>query len=525
MLLFDWLRTDAEKFPDKPAAIFSGVPEGDDRISFAELNARSDRVAAYLQSQGVGPGDRVALLCDNTLPALCWFWGVLKAGASTVDVPGLAGRDTIQGVLDEAAPKAICVDIGPMKKHCALEGGLSLPSLVLTTDEGAELATAAGISTVSLTSILAQDLTPQVPEVSPDDPALVVYTSGTTGRPNGVMLSHRNFASNLIAGNELMGLTADDSILVAVPLHYIHGRMQLLWHAMIGGTVVFSAGFAFPQKVLLELIEHQTSGFSGVPYHFKQLMDRSKMAKTPPSELRYVLITGGALPIDELRRLDEMLPNTGIHIAYGQTEASPRITYIGPDELFAKAQGGKFSVGKALPGTTLEILGSDEQPVGPGQIGEVAAGGPNIMIGYVSGDHRELGKIDAQGRLRTGDLAYLDEDGHLFLAGRSSEMIKSAGERIFPQEIEAVLAKHERVDEVAVIGVKDPTLGERIVAYLKLTPGDDVPSGEFKALCLASMAFVRVPKVFVVRDELPKTGSGKVSRGKLRQEAAENPPK
>ncbi len=524
MLLFEWLRADAQAHPDKPAAIFcgdSGV-DGEERISFAELDHRSDRVAAFLQSKGVGPGDRVALLCENTLPALCWFWGVLKAGAATVDVPGLAGRDTIQAVLDEAAPKAICVDVALMKKHVVVDDGLTLPSLVLTTEAGSQVAGAREVTTLS--SILANDATPTPPSTNPDDPALIVYTSGTTGRPNGVMLSHRNFSSNLIAGNELMGLTDADSILVVVPLHYIHGRMQLLWHAMIGGTVVFSAGFAFPQKVLLELVEHQTTGFSGVPFHFKQLMDRSKMAKTPPAALKYVLITGGALPIDELKRLDGMLPNTGIHIAYGQTEASPRITYIGPDELFVKARDGKFSVGKALPGTTLEILGSDEQPVGPGQIGEVAAGGPNIMVGYVSGDHRELGKIDAQGRLRTGDLAYLDDDGHLYLAGRSSEMIKSAGERIFPQEIEAVLAKHPRVDEVAVIGIKDATLGERIVAYLKLTEGDAVEASEFKALCLASLPFVRVPKAFVVRDDLPKTGSGKVSRGKLRQEAAETPP-
>jgi len=527
MLLFEWLRADAKTHPDKPAAIFCGASgiEGEDRISFAELDRRSDAVAAFLQARGVGRGDRVAILCDNTLPALCWFWGVLKAGAATVDVPGLAGRDTIQAVLDEAAPKAICLDPKPANKHGIGESALRLPSLVLTTDECAAALAAEGREVVTLGSVLGEGGTPGPCEAQPDDPALIVYTSGTTGRPNGVMLSHHNFASNLEAGNELMGLTHEDSILVVVPLHYIHGRMQLLWHAMVAGTIVFSAGFAFPQKVLLELVEHETTGFSGVPFHFKQLMDRSKMSKTPPEALRYVLITGGALPIDELKRLDDMLPNTGIHIAYGQTEASPRITYIGPDELFVKAQGGKFSVGKALPGTTLEILGSDEQPVGPGQIGEVAAGGPNIMLGYVSGDHRELGKIDAQGRLRTGDLAYLDDDGHLYLAGRSSEMIKSAGERIFPQEIEAVLAKHPRVDEVAVIGIKDPTLGERIVAYLHLTEGEALEAATFKALCLESLPFVRVPKTFVIRDTpLPKTGSGKVSRGKLRQDAAEDPP-
>jgi acyl-CoA synthetase (AMP-forming)/AMP-acid ligase II len=247
-------------------------------------------------------------------------------------------------------------------------------------------------------------------------------------------------------------------------------------------------------------------------------MDRSKLSERPPPKLRYVLITGGALSQEELKRLDAAMPGTGIHLAYGQTEAAPRITYIGPDELFVK----EGSVGRALPNVKLEILGPGETPVGPNAVGEVAAGGPNIMLGYVSGDHVELGKIDAQGRLRTGDLARVDDDGHLFLVGRSSEMIKSAGERIFPQEIEEVLLRHPGVQAAAVVGVKDPTLGEKMVAYLEAA-GDEPPSrSELKAHCLQSLPFVRVPKEFLFLDELPKTGSGKVSRGALKKLANES---
>lgn len=522
VLLFDWLRADAETFPDKTAAIFAGVGEPpDDRITFADLNERSDRVAAYLAAQDIGPGDRVALLYDNSLSALVWFWGVLKTGAATVDVPGLAGRATIQAILDEAAPKAIAIDPKQLAKHVDVEDGLRLPGLVFSTADAVPLGDKLELEIITLERVLASDLgRVPTPAITPNDVALIVYTSGTTGRPNGVMLSHRNFASNLVAGNSLMGLTSEDSILVVVPLYYIHGRMQLLWHTMLGGTMVFSAGFQFPQKVLQELIEYETTGFSGVPYHFQQLLDRSRLAATPPPKLAYVLVTGGALPLDQLRRLHEVMPNVGIHLAYGQTEAAPRLTWIGPDELFVK----EGSVGRPLPNVKIDLLGRDELPVPQGEIGEVAAGGPNIMVGYVSGDHVELGKIDAEGRLRTGDLARFDEDGHLFLVGRSSEMIKSAGERIFPQEIEDVLLKHPRVEEAAVVGVKDPSLGEKIVAYIKLTEGAPVPAAELKGHCLQSLPFVRVPKAFVVLPELPKTGSGKVSRGALKQQAAENPP-
>jgi long-chain acyl-CoA synthetase len=334
-----------------------------------------------------------------------------------------------------------------------------------------------------------------------------------------VMLSHENFVSNLEASNELMGLGADDSILMVVPLYYIHGRMQQLMHAMTGGTVVYSAGFTFPAKVHAELVQSGVRGFSGVPYHFNQLLDRSKLAEQPPPALRYVLITGGALAPAVLERLRDALPGVGIHLAYGQTEAAPRITWIGPDELFVKVG----SVGRALPNVKLEILGPNEQPMGPHVVGEVAAGGPNIMKGYVSGDEKQLGKIDDQGRLRTGDLGRLDDDGHLFLVGRSSEMIKSAGERIFPQEIEDVLHRFPGVQEVAVIGLPDAMLGERVVAYIIPKQGVSLDRSALKTHCLAAMPFVRVPKEFVVVDTLPQTASGKVSRSKLKEQVLGQP--
>lgn len=515
--LFDLLRASAAKHGDKPAAVFPGR----ESIGFATLDAQSDQVAQRLRRLGIGPGDRVAMFHDNSLPALVWFWGILKSGAQNVDVPTLAGRPTIQGILDEARPKAIAIDAKQAAAlHAAAEEPLKLPPIWLSTDDAREAADAREAGLHTLSDILANERAGAVdPATSEDDVAMVVYTSGTTGRPNGVMLSHRNFVSNLEGANALMHLSDRDSILVVVPLYYIHGRMQLLLHAMLGGTVYFSAGFQFPQKVLLELVEYGATGFSGVPYHFKQLLDRSKLAQTPPPALEYVLVTGGALSLEDLDRLRGAMPKVGIHLAYGQTEAAPRITWIGPDDLVRK----RGSLGIALPGVKVEILGGDGNPVGPNQHGEVVASGPNIMKGYVSGDERALGKIDAQGRLRTGDLGYLDDEGHLFLAGRSSEMIKSAGERIFPQEIESVVARHPRVRDVAVIGLPDPLLGERIVAYVTLHDGPPIELAEFRQHCLKELPFVRVPKSFEVVGELPRTDSGKISRAALKKEVSSRP--
>jgi long-chain acyl-CoA synthetase len=519
VLLFDLLRESARRFPDKLAAVFAGASPPDDRITFAELDRRSDRVASRLRAHGIGPGDRVAILHGNSLPGLCWFWGILKAGAQTVDVPALAGRSTIQAILDEARPRAIAMDGESSSKQIGGAGSLRLPPLVLGTEATRDVVAPHGLEVETLEAVLADRVAEWVASgVEPDDVAMIVYTSGTTGRPNGVMLSHTNFVANLTAANERMGLASDDSILVVVPLHYIHGRMQLLYHALIGGTVVFSTGFAFPAKVVDELGTFGTTGFSGVPYHFKQLLDRTSLASAPPPGLRYVLVTGGALSPAELRGLQQALPSVEIHLAYGQTEAAPRITWAGPEDLSNKPG----SVGRALPNVVLEILGPDERAVDPGVVGEVAVSGPNIMKGYVAGDERDLGKIDQEGRLRTGDLGWLDSDGHLFLVGRSSEMIKSAGERIFPQEIEAVLRTHPRVREVAVVGIPDPVLGEKMVACVELTPGGPVDAAEFRAHCLQSLPFVRIPKTFELVQELPKTGSGKVARGVLKKRILES---
>jgi len=293
---------------------------------------------------------------------------------------------------------------------------------------------------------------------------------------------------------------------VLVPLSFIHGRMQLLTHALVGGKLCFSAGFHFPKRVVDEIAQYQVSGFSGVPYHFKQLMKPFAEAQLP--HLKYVLVTGGALSTEELDQLQAALPNVGIHIAYGQTEASPRITYIGPEHIFAK----RGSCGRPLPGTKVEVVGEDGNALPVGQIGEVVASGPHIMKGYVSGDEKSMGRIDDRGRLRTGDLGRFDQDGFLFLVGRSSQMIKSSGERIFPKEIEHVLDLHPAVKESSVLGIPDRELSERIVAVVALNEGHAFDLSAMRNHCLKSMSFVRVPRVLQVVDALPKTNSGKIDR-------------
>jgi acyl-CoA synthetase (AMP-forming)/AMP-acid ligase II len=511
ILLHDLLAESAARCPDKPAAIF---PK--ERATFAQLEQQSGAVASRLRRLGIGPGQRVAILWENTLAALVYYWGILRSGACTVDLPATLGHATLEGALVESRPDAVAVQPHLLQKMT--EGGFQMcPKVILSTADAAGIAAPlllAGRSFHALEEILeTESLTTLPPRPDPSNAAMIIYTSGTTGRPKGVMLSHESLLFNVSAFNSRLGLTQDDSLLLVAPLHYIHGRIQLLTYTMLGGTLFFSAGFRFPQEVLRELVTCGATGLSGVPYHFLVLLGYSKLKTTPLPHLRKLMITGGALSPAQQRELQDAIPHAALHVNYGLTESSPRLTHLGPShEVFARPT----SCGRALPGVTIEILGEDGAPLETGAVGEIAAGGPGIMKGYVSGDERASGRIDQEGRLRTGDLGYLDAEGYLFLAGRNSDMIKSAGERLFPGEIEEVLQTHPGVRESAVFGVPDPILGERIVACVVAAP-DHRPSPQgLKTHCLQSLPHVRIPKDVYFVSELPRTSSGKLRRDALR---------
>jgi long-chain acyl-CoA synthetase len=505
MLLSDLIAQSAERYPEKTALIFP-----DERISFAALHRLSSQVAARLRKLGIGPRARVAILHENALAGVVFFWGILKSGAQVVDVPSLAGVRTILGTLAEAKPAAL-VASGRQLQRLATVNADCLPPIVLTGRtlregiRGCDCHSLAEIASVEPSEVTRA-------QVEEQDVALIIYTSGTTGQPKGVMLSHRNLLSNIIAVNSLMGLTSEDSILVVVPLYFIHGRMQLLTHALIGGTMAFSAGFHFPQQIVDEMARYGVTGFSGVPYHFTMLLERTNLATMALPQLRYVVVTGGAIAPHALSKLSSvLLPEVAIHIGYGQTETSPRITNLAPSEVLSRPG----SCGLPIPGVGVQVVEDDGSPLPPGAVGEVVVSGPNVMCGYVSGDEIVSGKIDQFGRLHTGDLGRFDRDGYLYLVGRNSELIKSAGERVFPREIEIVLDAHPAIRESAVLGIPDAVLGERIVACVVLHPGADVKTEDLRTHCLKSLPVVRVPREVRISDGLPKTGSGKTDRNRL----------
>ena len=397
-----------QRFAEKTALIFPSQ-----NISFGALYLQSRQVAARLQKLGIGPGARVAIVHENALAAVVFFWGILASGAQVVDVPCLAGVETIDEILAECKPATIVLSAHQCQRLMRT-GAKSLPEIVLM--ETPSPITPDARSCHSLAEIVASESSDgTLPHMHDSSVALIIYTSGTTGRPKGVMLSHRNLLTNVAAANSRVGVTCDDSILVVVPLSFIHGRMQLLTHAMVGGTMAFSEGFHFPQQVIQELAKYRVTGFSGTPYHFYTLLERTNMGASRLPELRYVLVTGGAMRPEGLIRLSKALPGWRFMWLTARQKLHQGSLILGRWRYSAilNRAAGRY------PEFWCKSWGRTVREMPPGTVGEVVASGPNSCAVMSPETRISSQKIDSFGRLHTGDMGRIRSHGHLYLAGEN----------------------------------------------------------------------------------------------------------
>jgi acyl-CoA synthetase (AMP-forming)/AMP-acid ligase II len=364
--------------------------------------------------------------------------------------------------------------------------------------------------------------------------AAILYTSGSTGMPRGVTLTHGNLGANTQQILDYLRLTADDSVTVVLPFHYSFGNSLLLTHVKVGGRLVVDNRFAFPQTILETMERERTTGFSGVPSTYAILCAKTDFLTRPHADLRYLTQAGGAMPPALTRRLREALPpRIALFVMYGQTEASARLSYLPPERLLEKLG----SIGIAIPGVTLTLRHDDGAECGVGEVGEIVASGPNIMRGYWN-DPEETAKVLKADGLHTGDLARKDEDGFIFIVDRIRNMIKSGAHRISAKEIEETIAELPGVAEACVIGVPDDLLGEAIEAFVVPAPGARVdgrgvaagassggraatgtaPRLDAQAIlrhCNANLAKFKIPRAIHFRDSLPKNSFGKVIKAEL----------
>jgi len=470
-------------------------------VTYAELWQRSEERAEELQRLGVSAGDRVAILAENSVDAVIAQWGIYKCHAISVYLNEQLKPDGLLQILQDAEPKLLLCH--PAKLREKLPPKVDCPVVELTDLDAAAERHDGPVGVAG--------------EQHTDHIASIIYTSGSTGTPKGVCLTHGNLLSVATMAADGYNTTPDDSYLMVVPLHYIHGLMILMALHLRGASIEFMNSFLFPALVTRKLKESGVTGFSGVPYHFSALIDRGGFLDAELPDLRWVGVTGGTITPDRLQQIRKAQPAVEIHISYGLTECSPRITLLHPDKIDSKPT----SVGQVATGLTVEFLDDNGDPVGTQEIGELVVSGPNVMHGYWNDQANTSRVIDAQGRLHTGDLAFMDADGDIFIRGRKQAMIKSAGERIFPEELEALFNLHSDVADVAVVGVADPLYGQRVEAHLVFSDSPEAAHSDEERLkaiqdyCLSQVPFARAPRHYHVWPEFPLKANGKTDKQKL----------
>ncbi len=514
MLLSECLLNSARRFPDHEIVV-----QGEKRISYEVMSRKVSALASFLRSEGiVAKGDRVGVCMENSPEYVLAYFAILEAGGVIVPISNQTTSRGLHSILGDCGTSTLFIQNTLVK--VVVEAVRELPALktvILAGNGDAEEhrvremksgVLARGSRLFDLNDIGRRNMDQgHVCTAEANDLAMIIYTSGTTAEPKGVMLTHRNLASNAESIVDYLKLTPEDRVMVVLPFYYSYGNSLLTTHVMVGGTLVLENSFMYPNVVLDRMVKERVTGFSGVPSTFAILLNRSNIRKYAFPSLRYVTQAGGAMSPTHARELSKVLPEAVIFIMYGQTEATARLTYLDPRELVRKAG----SIGKAIPGVKITIRKENSRVAAPGETGEIVAEGENIMKGYWRRPE-ETAKVLTERGLRTGDMARMDEEGFLFIVGRNSEMIKSGAHRISPKEIEEVILEIPEVHETAVVGVKDEILGEVIHAYV-VPKGNQAPDPRVVlAYCRDNLPPFKIPKKIHIVAGLPKTDSGKIKK-------------
>jgi len=511
-LLQDYLVQSAAASPDKVALVCGG-----ERFTYAELDRASNALAAHLAEAGVRRGDRVMIFGNNTAETAIAFWAALKANAVATIVNPQTKSEKLRYLLHDCRPSALVAD-------AALQGFFAAPAsscaslrrVVVSGDLGTDVLARlpGGVRWRQALSRAEAELAPRR-ECIDIDLAAIVYTSGSTGDPKGVMLTHRNMLAACASILAYLGLGEEDVLLSVLPLAFDYGLYQMIMAFARRARLVLERSFAFPAQVLARIAEERVTGFPGVPMIFSTLAEMKSLASFDLSSVRYVTNTAAALTAKHLRMLRGLFANARIYSMYGLTECK-RCTYLPPEDLERKPT----SVGIAIPNTEMWIVDERDARVPAGVVGQLVIRGATVMKGYwekpeATAKKLKPGPLPGEMVLYTGDHCRMDEEGYLYFIGRMDDVIKSRGEKVAPKEVETALMNIAGVKEAAVIGVPDEALGQAVKAFVVLESGARLAEKDLQRLCRAHLENFMVPKHIVTVASLPRTGNGKVRKSDL----------
>ncbi len=513
-------------FLSLPAAMFEEqeiLVFGEHRATYAELLSRVRRLASALAARGVGKGDRVGVLATNSHQYVECYYAAAMVGAVFVPLNYRAKLHELEHMISKAEPKVLVLESRyreTLDKLEGLPGDMRRITLGDDADDGTDV----------FEAVLASGSDDfEEAEVEESDTSILMYTSGTTSLPKGVLLTFGDFTAYVVGTVDMADGEPRGAALNCVPLYHIAGATNIMTSVWTGRKLVLLPQFDAGQWLETVQREKITHAFV-VPTMMKKILDHPEFSSHDLSSLTNLSYGGAPMPLPVIRRaLESFPPAVGFVNAFGQTETTSTLTVLGPDDhrLTGDAEKDELvlrrltSIGRPLPDVEVKVVDDAGNALGTGETGEILVRTPRVMKGY-AGNVEGGARSDDDGFLHTRDLGFIDDEGYVFLVGRADDMIIRGGENIAPAEVEGVLQTHPAVDEVAVLGLKNEEWGQVVAAAVVLRAGASVSPDELGEHCRARLATFKKPEVVQIIDELPRNPLGKILRNELRKQLGED---
>ena len=480
--------------------------ERDTSYTYGDLWQSVQKFALNLRAQGLGPGDRVAVLNNKTIDTVVALFGAAAARMVFVPVNPVLKSDQVRHILSDSGAQILVTSSARLSQLDLSD--VEIRVTCIDNDDAGD---------IPWRSFNEQALVP-LDDAQEDDVVSILYTSGSTGKPKGVVLSQANMTVGAASVAEYLNNSPEDVILSLLPLSFDAGLSQLTTAFHSGASVVL-LDYLLPQDVVKAVTKYAVTGITGVPPLWHQIAG-CKWEEVG-HQLRYFANTGGKMPRNLLESLRTVFPKASPFLMYGLTEAF-RSTYLDPQQVDARPD----SIGKAIPNAVVSVIGKDGKPCAPGEPGELVHSGPLVALGYWNNKEKTAERFKPSPlaapelpnppfAVWSGDQVMQDEEGYLYFVGREDEMIKSSGYRISPTEVEEALMAISSVNEAVVFGVEDEGIGQRIVAVLS---GDAAQEKELKKELVSALPNFMVPHEFNWLDDLPKNPNGKIDRSRILSE-------
>jgi fatty-acyl-CoA synthase len=478
-----------------------------ERFSYRELDVRAEACAAsWLEDLDLQVGDRIAILSGNRVEFVDCFFAAAKSGVTLVPLNSRLAVPELATILSDSGARALIFDDAHSEIATELAKGSSELVLIALDDHAAEAQHCYG-------ELLADHRQTKFRRVSvaPEHPHCLLYTSGTTGKPKGVIVPHRMVAWNGFTTAIAWQLSADDISPIFTPLYHAGGLGAFLIPILtVGGTVILHSGFD-AGEIWRTIRDEGCTVVLGVPTIWAMLAEAPEFASTDLSGLRWFISGGAPLP----RHIIETYRERGVVLrqGYGMTEVGVNCFTMTDEEAWAKVG----SIGRPMPYLEARVADPENHDLSPGEIGELCFRGPAVCLGYWNQPEATTASRDANGWFHTGDMVSMDDDGFFYIAGRAKDMFISGGVNVYPAEIENQLLQHPDLADAAVVGVPDPTWGELGVAFVVPVAGKEVTGDQLAAFLGDRLARFKIPKQWMVLDEMPRTAYGKVVKPQLQE--------